>query len=138
MRTFTGIVSGSNENSPNSGLSRAAPLADNRPYFHAGQTQRQIVTALLLCASSDRSLRMAISKPSSRLLVSTGLALSIVLLCSVAYGPRGLGAGAVVGFLMLAWRHDTNLGLLFPLAILVVITFAVLLLLMYLMARMHS
>lgn len=81
---------------------------------------------------------MAVGKPTSRLLVSLGLALSIVLIRSVAYGPRGLGAGAVVAFLMLAWRHDTNLGLLFPLAILAVIAFAVLLLLMYLMARMHS
>ena len=81
---------------------------------------------------------MAISKAPSRLMVSIGLALSTVLICSVAYGPRGLGVGIVVAFLMLAWRHDTNLGLLFPLAILVVITFAVLLLLMYLMARMHS
>lgn len=81
---------------------------------------------------------MAISKLSSRLLISISLALSIVLVCSISYGPRGLSAGAVIAFLMLAWRHDTKLGLLFPLAILVVITFAVLLLLMYLMARMHS
>jgi len=81
---------------------------------------------------------MAVSKPYSRLLVSIGLAFSVVLICSIAYGPRELGAGTVITFLMLAWRHDTNLGLLFTLAILVVITFAVLLLLMYLMARMHS
>lgn len=39
---------------------------------------------------------------------------------------------------MLAWRHDNCAGLLFPIAMLIVITLAVLLLLMYLMARMHS
>jgi hypothetical protein len=72
------------------------------------------------------------------LLASAGLTLSVVLICSVIYGPRGLAAGLVAAFLMLAWRHDTNLGLLFPLTILVVITIAVLLLLTYLMARMHS
>jgi hypothetical protein len=81
---------------------------------------------------------MVVRKPISRMLASAGLTLSVVLICSVSYGPRGLAAGVVAAFLMLAWRHDTNLGLLFPLAILVVITIAVLLLLMYLMARMHS
>ena len=44
----------------------------------------------------------------------------------------------VVTFLMLAWRHDNSAGLLFPIGMLIVITIAVLLLLMYLMARMHS
>lgn len=81
---------------------------------------------------------MGPSKTASRVGVSVGLAVLIVVIGSFGFGPRGLTIGVVATFLMLAWRHDNSAGLLFPIAMLIVITIAVLLLLMYLMARMHS
>jgi len=81
---------------------------------------------------------MGPSKTASRVGVSVGLAVLMVGIGSFGFGPRGLTIGVVATFLMLAWRHDNSAGLLFPIAMLMVITIAVLLLLMYLMARMHS
>ncbi|MEG3162581.1 hypothetical protein U1763_18930 [Sphingomonas sp. LB2R24] len=81
---------------------------------------------------------MGPSKTPSRVEVSLGLAVLIVVIGSVGFGPRGLTIGVVATFLMLAWRHDNSAGLIFPIAMLIVITITVLLLLMYLMARMHS
>lgn len=81
---------------------------------------------------------MKTAKLSSRIGISLGLAVLIAAIGGLSFGPRGLAVGIVAAFLMLAWRHDNSLGLLFPIAMLIVITIAVLLLLMYLMARMHS
>ncbi len=81
---------------------------------------------------------MGLSKTASRVGVSVGLAVLIVVFGSVGFGPRGLTIGVVATFLMLAWRHDNSAGLLFPIATLFVITITILLLLIYLMARMHS
>lgn len=81
---------------------------------------------------------MAPAKSLSRIGASVGLSVLIIALGGLSFGPRGLAVGIVAAFLMLAWRHDNSLGLLIPIAMLIVITIAVLLLLMYLMARMHS
>ncbi|EIZ80844.1 hypothetical protein WSK_0526 [Novosphingobium sp. Rr 2-17] len=77
-------------------------------------------------------------KPISRIWASIALAVTITITLSLVFGPRGLAFGVVTSFLMLSWRHDNSAGLLFPLAMLVAITIGVLLLLMYLMARVHS
>jgi len=92
---------------------------------------------LRLTIVGDIVRQMELSKTASRVGVSVGLAVLIVVVGSFGFGPRGLTIGVVATFLMLAWRHDNSAGLLFPIAMLVVITIAVLLLLMYLMARMH-
>jgi len=81
---------------------------------------------------------MKLSNAASRAGGSVGLALLLVGIGSVGFGPRGLTIGVIATFLALAWRHDNSAGILFPIAMLIVITLAVLLLLMYLMARMHS
>lgn len=81
---------------------------------------------------------MKLSSAASRAGGSVGLALLLVGIGSVGFGPRGLTIGVIATFLALAWRHDNSAGILFPIAMLIVITLAVLLLLMYLMARMHS
>ena len=92
---------------------------------------------LRLTIVGDIVRQMELSKTASRVGVSVGLAVLIVVAGSFGFGPRGLTIGVVATFLMLAWRHDNSAGVLFPIAMLVVITIAVLLLLMYLMARMH-
>ncbi|MEG8048263.1 hypothetical protein QP175_20010 [Sphingomonas aerolata] len=78
---------------------------------------------------------MGPQKTATRVGVSIGLVILIVVIGSFGFGPRGLTVGVVATFLMLAWRHDNSAGLLFPIAMLIVITIAVLLLLMYLMAE---
>lgn len=93
---------------------------------------------LCLTIIGDIVRPMGPSKTASRVGTSIGLAFLIVVMGSLGFGPRGLTIGIVATFLMLAWRHDNSAGLFFPIAMLIVITITVLLLLMYLMARMHS
>jgi hypothetical protein len=64
-----------------------------------------------------------------RPLVSLASAAVIVAASSWVWGPRGLLAGMALGLLLIAWRHDNNVGVLLPLAILVIITIGVMLLL---------
>jgi hypothetical protein len=103
-----------------------------------GDQHRRCMLVLRLTIVGDIVRPMGPSKTASRVGVSVGLAVLIVVIGSFGFGPRGLTIGVVATFLMLAWRHDNSAGLLFPIAMLIVITIAVLLLLMYLMARMHS
>ncbi len=72
----------------------------------------------------------------ARFLLSLAYAAAIVGGLSWAWGPRGLLAGLALALLLLAWRHDNNVGFLLPLAVLVIITIGVILLLFYLLIIM--
>jgi hypothetical protein len=52
-------------------------------------------------------------------------------------GPKGWAAGAAIALLWLAWRHDNEVGVCLPLAILSLIVIAVMCLLIYLMMVTH-
>jgi hypothetical protein len=53
------------------------------------------------------------------------------------FGARGWAAGAAIALLWLAWRHDNEVGVCLPLAILFLIALAVMCLLIYLMLLTH-
>jgi hypothetical protein len=53
-------------------------------------------------------------------------------------GPRGLVAASAVGLLWLAWRHDNEVGVCLPLAVLFLIVIGVMCLLLYLMLIMNQ
>lgn len=63
-----------------------------------------------------------------------------VLVCAVAvptaaymFGPRGLAAAAALALLWFAWRHDNDVGVCLPLAMLFLIAAGVMGLLLYLL-----
>ena len=95
--------------------------------FFRGSTLGQIITG----KSKARHPR------AQRLLLSFGYAASIICALSLAFGPRGLAAGAVTAFLFIAWRHDNKLGVFLPLAVLVVIVLAVMFAIFYLLASIR-
>jgi len=73
----------------------------------------------------------------SRALVSM-LACAILLTAAgYLFGPRGLAVSAALGLLWLAWRHDNEVGVCLPLAVLFLIVVAVMCLLLYLMLITH-
>ena len=55
----------------------------------------------------------------------------------MSFGPRGYAAGTVFSILFVAWRHDNEVGVLLPLAVLFVIMLLVMFLLIYLMMIIH-
>lgn len=72
-----------------------------------------------------------------RFALSLSYVAAIIAGLSWTFGPRGLAAGIILGILFLAWRHDNNLGILLPLAFLIVITLLVMFLIFYLLAVIH-
>jgi hypothetical protein len=67
-----------------------------------------------------------------RLAVSLGGAVLCVTLAGYVLGPRGLAAAAG-SLLVVAWRHDNDAGTCLPLALLFLLTIAVVLLLFFML-----
>ncbi|MGZ2411762.1 apolipoprotein N-acyltransferase [Sphingomonas sp. F9_3S_D5_B_2] len=68
-----------------------------------------------------------------------------VVACAIAlpaagylFGPRGLAIAAALALLWLAWRHDNEVGVCLPLAVLFLIVIGVMGLLLYLMLITHQ
>jgi MFS family permease len=74
---------------------------------------------------------------TKRFVVSAVYALAIVAGLGWSFGPRGLLVGLMIALLLVAWRHDNNVGLLVPLAVLLIITILVMFLIFYLLAVIH-
>jgi hypothetical protein len=67
-----------------------------------------------------------------------------ILVCAVIVagsgellGPKGWAGAGVIAFVWAAWRHDNEVGVCLPLAILFLIVIAVMCLLIYLMLLTH-
>jgi hypothetical protein len=73
-----------------------------------------------------------------RVLIS--MVVSAIVLAAAAYlfGPRGFAAGSALTLLWLAWRHDNDVGVFVPLAVLFLIVVAVMGLLLYLLMISHQ
>ena len=80
---------------------------------------------------------MSLSPRARRVLLSIAYAVAIVAVANFAFGPRGFAAGCAVALLMFAWRHDNEMGAFFPLAMLLVITLAVIFVIFYLLIVIH-
>ena len=75
---------------------------------------------------------------TKRFALSGVYAAAIVAGLGWAFGPRGLLAGLIIAILFVAWRHDNDVGVLVPLAVLLIITLLVMFLIFYLLAVIHS
>ena len=75
---------------------------------------------------------------AARLGVSVLGSAVLTLAAGESFGARGWAVGAAVALLWLAWRHDNEVGVCLPLAILFLIVIAVLCLLVYLMLVTHQ
>ena len=72
-----------------------------------------------------------------RALVSILVCALVVVGSGYAFGPRGLALAAAVALLWVAWRHDNQVGVCLPLALLFLILIGVMCLLLYLMTITH-
>ena len=79
-----------------------------------------------------------LSPSLKRFAVSIAAAATLILASGLAFGAAGYAGASAVAFLGLAWRHDTQLGTCFPLAVLFLMAIAVLLLLFFLAVAVGS
>ena len=73
-----------------------------------------------------------------RIIVSVVVCACVVLAAGYLFGPRGLAAASAIALLWLAWRHDNEVGVCLPLAVLFLIVIGVMCLLLYLMLIMNQ
>ena len=74
---------------------------------------------------------------AKRIATSALYALAIFAGLGLTFGPKGYAAGTIISILFLAWRHDNDVGVVLPLAMLFVIILLVMFLLIYLMMILH-
>lgn len=72
-----------------------------------------------------------------RVLISIGVCAMLLPAAAYLFGPRGLLVAAAIALLWLAWRHDNEVGVCLPLAVLLLIVIGVMCLLLYLMLITH-
>jgi hypothetical protein len=70
---------------------------------------------------------------AGRIAVSILVCAVVVAVAGELFGPRGWAGAGVIALLWLAWRHDNEVGVCLPLAVLFLIVIAVMCLLIYLM-----
>lgn len=73
----------------------------------------------------------------ARIVVSILVSAVFVAVVGELFGPRGSAVGGAIALLWLASRHDNEVGVCLPLAILFLIVIAVLCLLIYLILLTH-
>ena len=76
---------------------------------------------------------MTRSKGPRRLIVTAAVAVVLITLPSTLWGPVGGLGGFLAALPVVAWRHDNDVGLFFPLAVMTVIVVLVMLLLLILL-----
>jgi hypothetical protein len=74
----------------------------------------------------------------ARIAVTIIVAAIVITLSGELFGPKGWAAGAAAALLWIAWRHDNEVGVCLPLAVLFLIVVAVLCLLIYLIMLTHA
>jgi len=72
-----------------------------------------------------------------RIFASLAIAGILIFTAGALFGPKGWAAAGAISLLWIAWRHDNEVGVCLPLAILLLIVIAVLCLLIYLMLLTH-
>jgi hypothetical protein len=76
-------------------------------------------------------------KAVTRLIVSILVCAGFIIASGALFAARGWAAGAAISLLWIAWRHDNEVGVCLPLAILILIVISVMCLLIYLMLVTH-